>query len=218
MEPTDDIKVIYLQANFKACLIRCMLDLAKVKYTNQTIQYEDWEKMDKPADIYEYGCLPILIVNGKSYAQSFAIYCYLAKKLGFFGSNAEEEFQIMNILASWEDLMPHLVAPFFITDEKAKKLAMENIANNYLSWILPIYERKFTTKTGKYIVGDKLSVADMYFAYVVWVLNHHTRQEFFFHDSLQKYAPQLTKWAEGILNNECKDHFVNGTFFKEIPL
>ena len=132
MEPTDDIKVIYFAGNFKAFLIRCMLDVSKVKYTNQAVHYDEWAKMDKPADIYEFGCLPVLVVNGKGYSQSIAIYCYLAKKLGYFGSNTEEEFQIMNILASWEDIMPHLAAPFFITDEKAKKLAMENIANNYL--------------------------------------------------------------------------------------
>jgi len=216
MNSNDDITVYYFQGNMRAFPIRCMLDCTKVKYTNKALSFEEWGKLEKPASTFEYGAMPVVVINGKAYSQSIAIYNYLGKRLGYMGSNIEEEYEIMNIMASWEDIMPKIGLPFFLTDEEAKKKALKELTEEYLPWILPVYERKFTTKTGKYMVGDKVSLADMFVAFLVSLLKNPMRKEITW-APLEKYAPKLTLWAEGLLQNEFKDHY-NGSFFKESPL
>jgi hypothetical protein len=45
-----------------------------------------------------FGQLPVLEIDGKKYAQSFAISRYLGRKYGLSGANIEEDFEIdMNL-------------------------------------------------------------------------------------------------------------------------
>ena len=208
----DTVKLYYFNLNARVTTARMMLDLAHVKYESIVLTFEEWGKMEKPVETFEYGFLPVLVVNGKAYSQRIAIEHYLGKRLGFFGSNAEEEYQIMNILAAFDDVCPDLSGAFFIKDKEVQAKKFAELADRYLSWILPVFERKFTTRTGKYIVGDKLSVADMSLGYLFWLL----RSQPAWSPSIEKYAPKLGVWAEALFANELKetiDHSFQKTAF-----
>ena len=206
----DTIKVHYFPLNGRVMVIRCMLDVAKVKYENIIHTFEEWGKMEKPSNVFEYGFLPVVEINGKSFSQRIAVTSYLGKKLGFMGSNAEEEYEILNYLSSFDDVAPELGGALFIQDKDAQQKRLKELADSYLSWILPIYERKFTSRTGKYLVGDKLSAADMIIAYLFWFLRS---QKEAWVPSMEKLTPTLSVWAEALLTNELKDNY-DGNFIK----
>ena len=126
------------------------------------------------------------------------------------GSNLEEEYEIMNILASSGDITGEIADAYFTENKVEHDKKIQNIVDHYLPWMLPIYEKKFTSRKGHFMIGDKLSLADMYFAYFFWVV----RKKEPFLESLKTHAPTLSVWAESVLTNELKDWY-NGTLGKE---
>jgi len=219
MDKNDKITFTYFAGNGKGFFARCMLDVSKTPYTNKVVTYEEWEKMDKPINTYEYGFLPVLEVNGKAYSQAKAIDIFLAQKLGFLGSNAEEEYEINNILNTQEDFIIPIIkfftsAPNLSKEETEKQL--KNINEELLPWILAVLERKFVNRKGKYYVGDKVSLADIYMAAVHCVLfSKHCNK--MFEAACLKHAPKFFEFAANLITKEFKDYFVNGNFNKESP-
>jgi len=220
MDPNDSITLRYFPLNGRGVFIRCMLEVSKIPYTNKVIPFEEWGKMEKPSNIFEYGFLPVLEYNGKFMSQSGAIVLFLAKKLELYGSNDWEAYLINEIMATKDDFMPELGGLLFsrskISDEEADK-QIKNLNECTLPWILSILESKFVNRKGKYWVGDKVSVADIFAVYIHYLLFNKALKGAL-DEVAKKYAPKLLAHAEAMKTNELKDYFVNGSFYQDAPL
>jgi len=196
-----------------------MLDVSKTPYTNKDITFEEWGKMENKQSVYEYGFLPMVEYNGNKMSQTNAINHFFAKKLGYMGSNLEEEYQIHEIMCSNDDWILQVVGLAFAdrTNKEAIAKKEKEINEQYLCWILPILEKKFVNRKGKYFVGDKLSLADINVSYLHFLLNSSIHNGAF-NESIAKHAPKLMQFAGELRTNELKDHFVTGTFHKEAAI
>ena len=108
-------EVIYFEGNGRAGNCRAMLDYSKTEYKNTLLNFGEWPAL-KASGKFENGQLPVLEVNGKQYTQSLAMETYLAKEFNLMGSNAEDEYQIMNLLCSREDYVKPIFEVIIVLD------------------------------------------------------------------------------------------------------
>ena len=94
----------YFPVNGRGLIPRALLSFGKVEWTNHLIKPEEWASVKK-SGLCEYEQVPILEVEGKKYSQNYAINLYLAEVLHLMGKDPEENYQITNILMSFEDFM-----------------------------------------------------------------------------------------------------------------
>ena len=103
----DKYILYYFKVNARGTIPRALLSHAKVNWEDRYINFDEWKEKYKPnKEFCEYGQLPILEYKGKFYAQSMAIELFLAKKFNFLGDNEDEEYEINNLLCSFEDVFP----------------------------------------------------------------------------------------------------------------
>jgi len=201
----------YFPINGKGSLIRCMLVTAGIKFTDHCISMEEWGSMEKPTEVFEYGQLPILEVDGKYYSQCMAIEMMVGKKLGFLGCNAWECYEICNVVCAREDIFA-LCAPIFALFIQENKDNLEKnmeIVKEKLPKFLTIFCNKIKCKTGKYLCGDNLSIADMFFCHLFTVLSHPCRSEHL-KECLMTNGAEFCAYAEGLCKNELKKFFCDG--------
>ena len=97
----------YFDVNARGCMIRALLSYVKANWENKVIEYNDFVQNYKhKKEFCEYGQLPILEYKGKYYSQSMAIILFLGKKYNLMGDNEDEEYEINNLLCSFEDIFP----------------------------------------------------------------------------------------------------------------
>ncbi len=216
MDPNDKIVLHYFPVNARGTLIRCMLDVSKVPYENKIISMEEWNSMEKPIEIYEYSFLPVLEYNEHKLSQCRAIQLFLAKKLGWFGSSACEEYEILNIIESEHDWFVPM-AKFLFSMEKASKEEIEKQFKEFntelIPWIFGVLEKKFVNKKGKYWVGDKLSLADIYASFLFVFFTHPTRAPF--KETAYKTGPKLLAYGEELSKGDLAAYFQTGKFIKD---
>uniref|UniRef100_A0A914W3X4 Uncharacterized protein n=1 Tax=Plectus sambesii TaxID=2011161 RepID=A0A914W3X4_9BILA len=151
-------KLIYFNFYGRAETIRFLFHLAGVPYEEVDIDIPDWSSKKSET---RWGFLPELEVDGKKLAQSNAINFYLAKQFGFIGQDDWEAARILEFLTGWEDLFPKFIAAFFEQNTE-KKTELEKTAIE--SAMKPFYqnlERCLDENGAGYLVGDKLTVADI---------------------------------------------------------
>ena len=124
----------YFNVNARGCIARAILSYSKANWENKILEYSDFAQNYKfKKEICEYGQLPILEYKGKFYTQSMAIDLFLAKKFNLLGDTEDEEFEINNLLCSFEDIFP------LIHDrDQSKKAQMYEKVRRYFK----IYEEK----------------------------------------------------------------------------
>eukprot|EP00479_Gromia_sphaerica_P003462 TRINITY_DN1403_c0_g1_i1.p1 TRINITY_DN1403_c0_g1~~TRINITY_DN1403_c0_g1_i1.p1 ORF type:complete len:399 (+),score=107.66 TRINITY_DN1403_c0_g1_i1:471-1667(+) len=124
---------------------------------------------EKNPDGYPYGQLPTLEVDGKLIAQSHAIERYLAEEFGLLGKNDVEAALIDAAGEHINDLFSSFFAIIFSGSdaEKFKKHYSE-----YLPGKLGPLENHVQQSGSGWIIGDRLSLADIQFYYYVQSCNH----------------------------------------------
>ena len=100
----EKFKLYYFNVNARGAMARGILSYAKANWEDHQITNSEWgEKRDFYQKICEYGQVPVLEYKGKFYAQSLAIELFLGKKFKLLGDNDDEEYEIVNLLCSFED-------------------------------------------------------------------------------------------------------------------
>jgi len=205
---TSKICLTYFDFNARAALIRCMLTTSCCAFENKCIKMEEWGTMEKPTDIFEYGQMPVLQVDGKCFSQSVAIELMVGMELGYCGKTDEECYEVNNILCSKEDIFKIInpIMAFFMPNYE------ENLEENIktccqkLPKFLQVYCNKVKNKRCKYLAGDCITIADMWFAQVYTVLTHPCRKDHFA-ECLETHAAEFCAYAEGLCKNELKKFF-----------
>ncbi|XP_056421700.1 glutathione S-transferase-like isoform X2 [Hyla sarda] len=169
----------YFKGRGRAECIRWMLAAANVEYKEKFYeQKEDYDKLVKSGDLL-FGQVPMLEIDGMKLVQTRAILCYIAEKYNLYGSDLKERAYINMYTEGVADLNSMILSYFFLSEseqEKQRNLMKERALNRYF----PVYSKALEGKD--FLVGDKLSMADVYLLDVILSL------EEFHPDVLQNFA------------------------------
>ncbi len=142
-----------------------LLSHAKVSY--EDINYGEglniWIEA-KATGKFEFGQLPAIEENGKVYSQSNAILRYLGIRYGYYPvKDSELAWRIDSILDSLEDIFQgYYKAAFAPPTEEEKAEGLKNyLATAVPSWLKVLEKRIDANSPHKYIVGDKITTADI---------------------------------------------------------
>ena len=156
----------YFEANARATVSRAILTYAKADWEDKRITHEEWAKI-KETDLFEFHQMPILEHNGKKMSQSIAIELYLLRQFNLYGKNIDEQYEIDNLLCTFDDLLP-LLGKYVSRskDEKEKEETKKVLLEKVQFYAKKIEERYIKLGKGKYYLGDHFSGADIYIASV----------------------------------------------------
>ena len=150
----------YFGGNGRAVIARALLTYVKADWTNAIIKKEDWPKI-KTSGLCEYEQVPVLEVDGRKYCESHAINLYLAQVFDLMGKDAEENYQITNLLMAFDDFMGPIWGAF-LCPEETKKPELKKKAEDKLRFFFGKFEKKYIDLgKGKYFLGDKFTLADI---------------------------------------------------------
>ena len=189
----------YFGANGRGAVPRAILTYGKADWTNDIIKKEDWPKIKK-SDLCEFEFLPVLEVDGKKYCESLAINTYLAEKFDLMGRNPEENYQIYNLLNTFDDFNVQF-RPFRLCEDESKKPELKKKAIERLKYFIGKFEKRYVELgKGKYFLGDKFTLADVYLG--VSLLGFcETVKEYPFKEA----GPNLGELIERLKQNELKE-------------
>ena len=191
----------YFGVNGRGAVPRAILTCGKADWTNQTIKKEDWPKIKK-SELCEFEFLPVLEVDGKKYCESLAINTYLAEKFDLMGRNPDENYQIYNLLTTFDDFNVQF-RPYRLCEDESKKPELKQKAVDRLKFFIAKFEKKYVELgKGKYFLGDKLSLADFYIG-VALIGFCQTVNEFPFIE----VGPNLGELIERLKKNELKEFY-----------
>ncbi|XP_038222282.1 glutathione S-transferase 2-like isoform X3 [Zerene cesonia] len=150
----------YFEAKAVGEPIRLLLAYGGQEFEDQRIPFAQWPSV-KPTT--PFGQMPVLEIDGKQYAQSLAIARYLGRKYGVAGDNAEEEFEIDQMVDYINETRTKAVVIHYEQDAELKeKKHAENAKNVY-----PVFFKKLDEvikKNNGHIAAGKLTWADFIFA------------------------------------------------------
>ncbi len=158
------IKLHYFDLAGRGEPIRMLLVHARVPFEDHRIAFAEWSKFK---DTFEGKQVPVLEIDGKKLAQSYAILEYLGTKYGYLPTDPKELYQTIFVMNTCEDLGSKFfeaIMPMSPFDEATKKKKLEELAKVTLPLSLSQFEKMLEAKCNKdFLVGCKYTLADFYF-------------------------------------------------------
>ncbi|TMW58590.1 hypothetical protein Poli38472_010149 [Pythium oligandrum] len=152
---TQPLKVSYFDSTGRAEITRLTLAAAGISFEDDRVK--DFATL-KPT--LPLGQLPVLTIDGTVYPQSMAIARYAARIGGFYPSDPLEMLKVEMTFETLLELTGVIIDAMFLTaDEKLKAEKTEAVKTTKLPLVLGFVESKIE---GKLLLGDKLSLADLY--------------------------------------------------------
>lgn len=204
-------KVNYFEGNGRAVNLRAMLDYANANWEDNQISFANWPSI-KASGKFEFGQLPVLEVDGKQKTQSIALEVFLARRFGLMGSNEEDEYQILNLLATRDDYSKHIYGLLMPNEEQKNKREelIKTIRENVFPTLIGAIEKRYIENgKGKYFLGDKFSLADIFLATGFTQLFESVGLKDLFSDIPSQIAPNVLELTKRIKENELKNFFAN---------
>ena len=162
------IKVHYFPLYGRAEPIRMLLAHAKVDFENVNHTFAELPAL-KAGGTLEFGQLPVIEVDGKFLAQSGAILRYLGIRFGYYSEDAFTAWRIDSTIDSIGDLMTGYIAAIFNPDEEKKAELLKTYTEvTFPKWLAIIDKRLKENSSQKFIVGDKISIADFILASIAY--------------------------------------------------
>ena len=193
----------YFKANGRAAVARAILSFVKADWTNITYDYiKDWPAIKK-SGLAEYEQLPVLEVNGKKYCESNAINIYLGEIFNLMGNNPEENYQINNLLMTYDDIF-QLVLNIMHADPD-KKDELKKKGEDRMKFFIKKFEKRYVEHgAGKYFLGDKFTLADIYLCCgILENISLLCPKNF----EIKEIAPNLGNLVQRVKENELKEFF-----------
>jgi glutathione S-transferase len=205
----NHFNVHYFEGNGRAANIRAILDFSNAKWENTLISFADWPAL-KMSGKFENAQLPAVEVNGKMLTQTLAIEIYLARLFNLMGSNVEDEFKINYLLCLREDFSKHLYSLLFLTEEQKEK--REELSKDLVENIIPKLAKGLESKyvangSGKYFLGDKFSLADIFLANTFTQLFESVKLKDLFGAIPSQHCPTLLEVVNRVKSEELKNYF-----------
>ena len=189
----------------RAEAIKLTLWYAKAEYTVHAHSVADLQGLVAEGKITsEFGDFPVLEKDGKFYAKGPAILRYLARTHGLYPTDPALAYQVDSTLEHVRDLMQKLVPIALETDEEVKKEKGKEALTVFLPNWLSAHEKRVTANGHEnFLVGDKLTIADIQFLGLVRVLFKNEKVPF--HEQLLGVFSQFPK-LNALVDNLSK-HF-----------
>ncbi|NXN99154.1 GSTA2 transferase, partial [Rhinopomastus cyanomelas] len=158
---TGKPKLYYANGRGKMESIRWLLAAAGVEFEEQFIEKkEDLEKLRNGGDLM-FQQVPMVEIDGMKMVQTRAILSYIAAKYNLYGKDLKERAWIDMYVEGTTDLMGLIMQLAFQTaDTKEKHLAL--IIERATTRYFPVYEKVLKGHGQDYLVGNKLSWADIH--------------------------------------------------------
>ena len=193
----------YFAGNGRAIIARAILTYVKADWTNDLINREDWPKI-KVSGLCEFEQVPVLEVDDKKLCESQAINLYLAEIFNLLGKDAEENYQINNLLMTADDISKPLYEVFRCTDE-SKKPELKKKAVEKFKFFLGKFEKRYLDLgKGKYFLGGKFTLADIFLATALPSVEDTLGLE---ECPYKDVAPNLGELIKRVKENELKEFY-----------
>ena len=193
----ENVKLIYFNANGRVGLIRAMLAYKKIPFENIMYTMEEWPSKK---DNYEFKQLPQLEVNGKKLTQTIAICLYLARQLDLYPKDIYFQYHVDSLLACRDDIT-RLYRK--VWGKEATKEEYKQYKEMIILYLKRIEERYKELGSGKYYLGNDLSVADFFLGCMFKEFCDLVKEE----DIMGKYAPGIKKVVDSLVKNELKEFY-----------
>ncbi|OPJ73470.1 glutathione S-transferase [Patagioenas fasciata monilis] len=154
-------KLHYTKGRGKMESIRWLLAAAGVEFEEEFIEKkEDLEKLRNDGSLM-FQQVPMVEIDGMKMVQSRAILSYIAAKYNLYGKDLKERAWIDMYVEGTTDLMGMIMyLPFQPADTKENNLAL--IIERATTRYFPVYEKALKDHGHDYLVGNKLSWADIH--------------------------------------------------------
>lgn len=136
------MKLYYFDIYGRAEPMRMLLWHAKQAFEDVRLSPEDFAKL-KGEGKFEFGQVPALEIDGKTYTQTAAILRLLGRKFGYYPiDDAEKGWKVDSTVDSLGDIVPHMRRIKDETDETKKaELAGKFLGETMPGW-LAIHEKR----------------------------------------------------------------------------
>lgn len=149
-------KLSYFDAYGRGELARLIFAAAKQDYEDHRFSFDEWKTI-KPTT--PFGVCPVLYIDGTPLCESGAIIRHLATDFGMNGANSLQAAYIEMVVGMLGDSYSKL--PIFEKDEKVKEEKFREVYKEKICPVLEKFEKKIAEKKTKFLIGDKLSYADL---------------------------------------------------------
>ena len=204
----DKFILHYFKVNARGTIARALLSHAKANWEDHYVDFKDWKELKKNKEFCEYGQLPILEYKGKYYAQSMAIELFIAKKFNLLGDNDDEDYEINNLLCSFEDFFPLIHDMTEQTKEKTYAKFRQ---------YLKVYEEKYLKNVkanngGKFFFAKgKFTLADAYLGSLILSLLEIILKEV----NLEKEFPELKKLIDSYNSDDALKEYYEKYYIRD---
>ena len=192
----------YFGVNGRAAIARAVLTYVKADWTNNLIKREDWPTIKK-SGLCEFEQVPVLEVDGKKMCESNAINLYLGETFNLLGKDSEENYQIYNLLMTHDDLGKPL-SEFLSCKDESKKTELKQKIVEKVNFFLGKFEKRYIEfGKGKYFLGDKFTLADIFLAVAIPTLIDLLG----INDFPYETSPNVGALVKRIKENELKEFY-----------
>ncbi|XP_013195571.2 glutathione S-transferase 2 [Amyelois transitella] len=140
--------------------VRLLLAYGGQEFEDNRIPADKWPEF-KPKT--PFGQMPLLVINGKQYAQSTAISRYLGRKYGIAGADVEEDFEIDQNVELLHDLRAKAAQVQYEDDAAIKAKKHEKYTREVYPNLLKKLD-EIIRKNNGHLAAGKLTWADFMFA------------------------------------------------------
>ena len=193
----ENVKLTYFNANGRVGLIRAMLAYKKIPFENIIYTMEEWPSKK---DNYEFKQLPQLEVNGKKLTQTIAICLYLARQLNLYPKDVYLQYHVDSLLACRDDITKLYRK---VWGKEANEEEYKQYKEMIILYLKRIEERYKELGSGKYYLGNDLSVADFFLGCMIKEFCDLVKEE----NIMKKYAPGIKKVVDDLVKNELKEFY-----------
>lgn len=137
-------------------MIRVALTVGGIPFVDERVGGPTWAttKPEMP-----YKSLPVLVVDGKKYAQTPGIQRYVGKLAGLYPSDALQAMQVDEVLGALEDVVQSF---FKYKSPDEKQHGRETAAKEAIPRYFGTVEKRISEwGSNGYTVGDSLTIADL---------------------------------------------------------
>jgi glutathione S-transferase len=188
-------KLHYFHLRSRGEIVRLVFAYGRVPLEEVTVPMGRAYMALKPT--YPFQQLPMIEIDGKSYAQSIAIARYMAKQVGLYPmSDHLAALEVDMAVDTTADMLTAVVEHNFLERDAARKEKMTAKLNKY---ILPAYLdglQKRVPATKPFLLGDQISLADLAIFNIVENLLVAEKQDFPI--DLEGKFPKLLEVVENV--------------------
>lgn len=191
---TPTIKLIYFNLTGRAEPTRLALAIGGYEFEDERVTFEEFGEI-RETGVYPFKSLPVMIVDGETYAESDAMLRYAGKLSGLYPKDARAAMKVDMILSVLETITTALFKDK--TAEARAKFVGEDIPR----YFKPINEM-YAATDGPFLLGNEMSIADLKIAVMVVWLNAAKILDHIPAGTLNKYEAMM-KGANSVMSHEA---------------